>query len=75
MQHTHGNLPYMFDCWADPFAHLLPLKSSMDWLLSLLKLMLAGGDDVDAVVYYSDYRYCRCQLFPTFKWLLLSALK
>ena len=25
----HGNFPYMFDCWADPVAHLFLLKSSM----------------------------------------------
>ena len=25
----HGNIPYMFDCWADPVAHRFPLKSSM----------------------------------------------
>ena len=31
MQHTHGNIPYMFGCWADPVVHLLP-KSSMAWL-------------------------------------------
>ena len=25
----HCNIPYMFDCWADPFVHLLVLKSLM----------------------------------------------
>ena len=29
MQNMHGNIPYMFDCWADPVAHRFPLKSSM----------------------------------------------
>ena len=29
MQHLNGNIPYMFDCWADPVAHRFPLKSSM----------------------------------------------
>ena len=29
IQHMHGNIPYMFDCWADPVVHLLLLKSSM----------------------------------------------
>ena len=28
MQHLHGIIPYMFDSWADPDAHLLLLKSS-----------------------------------------------
>ena len=30
MQHMHGIIPKFFDCWADPVAHLLLLKSSMD---------------------------------------------
>ena len=25
----HGIIPQLFDCWADPVAHLLLLKSSM----------------------------------------------
>ena len=25
----YGNIPYMFDCWADPGIHLLLLKSSI----------------------------------------------
>ena len=29
MQHMNGNIPYRFDCWADPVVHLLLLKSSM----------------------------------------------
>ena len=29
--HMHGNIPYMFDCWADPVVHL-QLKSSMAYL-------------------------------------------
>ena len=29
MQHMHGKIPLLFDCWADPVAHLLLLKSSM----------------------------------------------
>ena len=27
----HGIIPYLFDCWADPVAHPLLLKSSMDY--------------------------------------------
>ena len=30
MQQMHGIIPQLFDCWADPVAHLLLLKSSMD---------------------------------------------
>ena len=30
MQKMHGIIPQLFDCWADPVAHLLLLKSSMD---------------------------------------------
>ena len=30
IQHMHGNIPFMFDCWADSVLHLLLLKSSMD---------------------------------------------
>ena len=32
-QHTHSNIPHIFDHWADPVVHLLLLKSSMakDW--------------------------------------------
>ena len=29
MQHMHGIIPLLLDCWADPVAHLLLLKSSM----------------------------------------------
>ena len=29
MQHMHGMILYLFDCWADPVVHLLLLKSSM----------------------------------------------
>ena len=29
MQHMHGNIPYMLDCWANPVVHLLQLTSSM----------------------------------------------
>ena len=29
MQQMHGIIPQLFDCWADPVAHLLLLKSSM----------------------------------------------
>ena len=28
MQHMHGNIPLMFDCWADPIFHMLLLKNS-----------------------------------------------
>ena len=33
MQHMHGIIPYMFDCWADLVVHLLLLNSSMDGFL------------------------------------------
>ena len=33
MQHMHGNIPLMFDCWADPIFHMLLLKNSLAWLL------------------------------------------
>ena len=29
VQYMHGNISFMFDCWADPVVHLLLLKSSM----------------------------------------------
>ena len=29
MQHTHGIIQKLFDCWAGQVAHLLLLKSSM----------------------------------------------
>ena len=28
MQHMHGIIAYMLDCWADPVVHLLLLKST-----------------------------------------------
>ena len=32
MQHMHGNIPQMLDCWADAVVvHLLLLKSCTDW--------------------------------------------
>ena len=30
MQQMHGIIPQLFDCWADPVAHLLLLQSSME---------------------------------------------
>ena len=30
MQHMHGIIPYLFDFWAIPVAHLIILESSMD---------------------------------------------
>ena len=33
MQHMHGNILYMFDCWTNLVVHLLLLKSSL--ILSL----------------------------------------
>ena len=32
-KNMHGNIPYMFDYWADPVVHLFILKSSMDKLI------------------------------------------
>ena len=29
MQHMHGNIPYLFDFWANPFVHLILLRSYM----------------------------------------------
>ena len=29
VQYMHGNISFMFDCWADPVVHLLLLKSFM----------------------------------------------
>ena len=29
MQHMHGIIPKLLDCWADPVAHFLLIKSSM----------------------------------------------
>ena len=35
MQHMHGNIPHMFDYWANSIIHLLLLNSSLaDKLLS-----------------------------------------
>ena len=30
----HGNIPYLFDCWADTVVNLLQLNSSIDWQYS-----------------------------------------
>ena len=30
MQHMHGIIPKLFDCWTDPVVHLPLLKSSTD---------------------------------------------
>lgn len=36
MHHMHGNVPYLFGFWADPFVHLLLLeKSSMHRLIEV----------------------------------------
>ena len=39
MQHMHDNIPYKFNCWADPVVHLIILKSSM---VQTFKLYLFG---------------------------------
>ena len=36
MQHMYGIIPKLFDCWANPVAHLLLLKSSMDRILTYI---------------------------------------
>ena len=33
MQHMHSNIPYMFDCWADPVVHLLPPTKELHGLV------------------------------------------
>ena len=37
MEHMRGNIPYLFDFWADPFVHLLLLKSSMDGMREIAR--------------------------------------
>ena len=32
-----GNIQYLFDYWADPFVHLLLLKSSMDGMREIAR--------------------------------------
>ena len=34
MQHIYGNIPYAFNCWADPVVHLLLLKRSIYLIIS-----------------------------------------
>ena len=33
MQHMHGIIPKLFDCWADPVAHLLLLTKELHALM------------------------------------------
>ena len=40
----HGIIPQLFDCWADPVAHLLLLKSSM---IESFELCTGGSIVVD----------------------------
>ena len=48
----HGNVPYMFDYWADPVVHLLLLKSYMvKWICS--RLHHVGGGQVVSVLAYN----------------------
>ena len=42
MQHMHGNIPYMFDYWADPVVHLLLGKSSMAHYNQVSTLFVLG---------------------------------
>ena len=41
IKHMHSIIPYMFDCWTDPVAHLLLLKSSV----VLIRLFVRDGTD------------------------------
>ena len=41
MQHMHGIISQLFDCWAYPVAHLLILKSSMDqYIIRLIHIRI-----------------------------------
>ena len=40
MQHIHGNIPYLIDCWAYQVVHILLLKSSMDHQLIVNNLQV-----------------------------------
>ena len=50
MQHKHGIISQLFDCWADPVAHLLLLKSSMTHLISLSLQKRPTSDSQDETV-------------------------
>ena len=43
MQDVHGNIRYLFDFWADPFVHLLLLKSSMAQLFPQILIYPIGS--------------------------------
>ena len=42
MQHMHVMIHQLFDCWADPVAHLLKLKSSMASMIKERRIILVG---------------------------------
>ena len=48
MQHMHGNIPYMFNCWAYPVVHLLLQQSSMARYF-YVKVLLCKGVTVISV--------------------------
>jgi len=56
MQHMHGNIHYMFDCWADLVVLLLQLKTSLaksflGQKLSMLAFKMAGKSVFEILVF------------------------
>ena len=52
MQHMRGIIPLLFNCWADPVAHLLLLKHYMVEACSLYEYT---GCHRQKCVYYDHY--------------------
>ena len=62
MQCTHGIIPFMFVCWANPFVHLFLLKSSMPrWihlnLAARLKRSFFTGQTRSLFVYFRSVHW------------------
>ena len=60
MQHIHGIIPLLFDCWADPAVHLLLLKSYMP-SSKIAHLRLLGAERRELSPSLSALCFCSLQ--------------
>ena len=57
MLHMHDIIQYLFDCWADPVAHLLLPKRSMLRLVAFIGVTIPQAISPKATVYISSTKH------------------
>ena len=56
MQHMYGIIPYLFDCWADPVAHLLAVIITGRWKFFPLELHPDQRGQISRETSHVEYR-------------------